>query len=82
MLVLAGIDFGVALPSPPLTSGSHSSAAATFFFFFPCNKDLSFVFHFNSLMRGGGTSKAWSVLDGASGHYLLCYSILKVRYRI
>lgn len=54
MLVLARIDFGVALRLSPLT-GSHCSAVATLFFFW--NKDLSFVFPVNSLMGEGAPRK-------------------------
>lgn len=67
MLVPAGIDFSVARSSlPPHWLPLFSGCYFSFFFFF-CNKDLSFVFHFNSLMRGEAASKALSVLDGASG---------------
>lgn len=71
-------------PSPlsPLT-GSHSSASAIFWGFFLCfffgNKDLSIVFHENSSMREGSPPKPGAV---ASLHYLLSYSILKVRHNI
>lgn len=49
MLVLASIDFTVALPS--LWLALFSRCHLLLFFF--CNKDLSFLFRVNSLMGEG-----------------------------
>lgn len=83
MLVLASIDFRVALSSLPshwLTLFCFCDFLGFFFvFFFFGNKDLSIVFHANSSMREGSPPKPGVVV---SLHYLLSYSILKVRHNI